>query len=52
MIFSLEPVFAAITSFILLNEKLPPSEIVGAMFILGGLILFNLIKSKSEIKTH
>lgn len=52
MIFSLEPVFAAISSFILLNEKLPPSEIVGAMFIIGGLILFNLIKSKSEIKTH
>lgn len=52
MIFSLEPVFAAISSFILLNEKLPPSEIVGAIFILGGLILFNLIKSKSEIKTH
>ena len=52
MIFSLEPVFAAITSFILLNEKLPPSEIGGAFIIIIGLILFNLIKSKSEIITH
>lgn len=52
MIFSLEPVFAAMTSFILLNEKLPPSEIVGALLIIGGLILFNLIKTEPEIVTH
>jgi drug/metabolite transporter (DMT)-like permease len=52
MIFSLEPVFAAMTSFILFNEKLPPSEVVGALIIISGLILFNLIKSKSEIITH
>ncbi len=52
MIFSLEPVFAAITSFVLLNEKLPSSEIVGALLIIIGLILFNLIKTKSEIVTH
>lgn len=52
MIFSLEPVFAAFTSFILLNEKLPPSEIAGALLIIVGLILFNLIKTKTEIITH
>ena len=52
MLFSLEPVFAAITSFILLNEKLPSSEIFGALLIISGLILFNLIKSKSETTTH
>jgi drug/metabolite transporter (DMT)-like permease len=48
MIFSLEPIFAAITGFILLNEQLSKVEIIGAIGIIVGLIYFNLIKNKVE----
>jgi drug/metabolite transporter (DMT)-like permease len=49
MIFSLEPVFAATTSFILLHESLNLLEIIGGMLILLGLIAFNFLNSKSGI---
>lgn len=49
MIFSLEPVFAATTSFILLNESLTLIEILGGIVILLGLIAFNFLDSKSGV---
>jgi drug/metabolite transporter (DMT)-like permease len=49
MIFSLEPIFAAITSFIILNEQLSKIEIIGAFGIIVGLVYFNLLKNQVEL---
>ena len=49
MIFSLEPIFAAITSFIILNEQLSKLEIIGGIGIIVGLLYFNLIKNNVEL---
>ncbi len=43
LIFAMEPVFAAITAFIMLGERLGPKALLGCFFILLGMIL-------SEIK--
>jgi len=42
LIYSLEPVFAALTAFIVLNEQLPPVAGIGAVFILFGIVLAEL----------
>lgn len=39
LIFSLEPVFAALTSFIFLGERMSPRGALGALLILGGVII-------------
>ncbi|NDF60862.1 MAG: EamA family transporter [Crocinitomicaceae bacterium] len=52
MIFSLEPVFAATTSFILLHESLTLIEILGGIVILLGLIAFNFLDSKSGVASN
>ncbi len=52
MIFSLEPVFTASTSFILLHESLTLIEILGGIVILLGLIAFNFLDSKSGIDSN
>jgi drug/metabolite transporter (DMT)-like permease len=39
LIFSLEPVFAALTSFIFLGERMGARGAMGAIFILGGVII-------------
>jgi drug/metabolite transporter (DMT)-like permease len=39
LIFSLEPVFAALTSFIFLGETMSPRGALGALLILGGVII-------------
>ncbi len=44
LIISLEPLFAALTAFVFLNEQLPAAAGVGAAMILAGIIL-------AEIKT-
>ena len=49
MIFSLETVFAATTSFIVLQESLSLLEIIGGIAIMLGLITYNLLNSKSGI---
>jgi len=46
LIFVLEPVFAALTSYVLLGEHLGARGTVGAMLILGG-ILFSELKGSS-----
>jgi drug/metabolite transporter (DMT)-like permease len=49
MILSLEPIFAATTSFIVFQESLSSLEIFGGLAIVLGLIIYNLLNSKSEI---
>lgn len=46
-LFSLEPIFSAIFSFIFLHEKLPAMGYLGAVFILAG--VFTAIDAKSTV---
>lgn len=46
MIFSLEPVFAAISSYFYIGEQLVKNEIIGAIIIISGLIYFNFLMNK------
>ncbi|HEU4697702.1 MAG TPA: DMT family transporter [Gemmatimonadales bacterium] len=39
LIFALEPVFAALTSFVVLGERLGPAQWLGALLILGAMLL-------------
>jgi drug/metabolite transporter (DMT)-like permease len=49
VIFSLEPIFAAIIAFIALNERISNFGFIGCIFIFGGLLATELIdKQKSE----
>jgi len=48
LIFALEPVFAAITSYVLLGERLGLRGTIGAMFILGGILVSELRGSAVE----
>jgi drug/metabolite transporter (DMT)-like permease len=42
LIFAMEPVFAAITAFIVLNERLGSKALIGCILILFGMILSEL----------
>lgn len=42
ILFTLEPVFAAITSYIVLHERLAPRALSGAVLILGAILLAEL----------
>ena len=42
LILTTEPVFAAITSFVVLHERLGARALVGAALILGGILLAEL----------
>ena len=46
IIFSLEPVFAAIFGYFIINEILNPKELIGASFILAGVIVHSILKNK------
>ncbi|MFF5396261.1 DMT family transporter [Peribacillus butanolivorans] len=53
LIFSMEPVFAAFSSFILIGEKLTSASIIGCVFIFLGMILAELpSKKKKSIATQ
>jgi drug/metabolite transporter (DMT)-like permease len=43
LVFSLEPVFASITSFLVLGERLAPRGFAGAALILGGILLVEIL---------
>jgi drug/metabolite transporter (DMT)-like permease len=43
IIFTLEPVFAVITSYIVIRERLNARSIVGASFVLGGILIAELL---------
>ncbi len=47
IIFSLEPVFAAIFGYFIIHEILNPKELTGATFILAGVIVHSIMKNKS-----
>lgn len=50
LIFAMEPVFAAITAFIVLNERLGSKALIGCILILFGMILSELKYSDFTIK--
>lgn len=50
IVFSLEPVFAAIFSFFFINEILNFKESAGALLILSGVIFHSIAKHKSKMK--
>jgi drug/metabolite transporter (DMT)-like permease len=43
IIFTLEPVVAVITSYLVIRERLSPRSIVGAAFVLCGILLAELL---------
>lgn len=50
VIFSLEPVFAAVFGFFILAEILNPKELLGAGIILIGVIVHSIVKARMERK--
>jgi drug/metabolite transporter (DMT)-like permease len=50
MIFSLEPLFAALTSYFYIGETFTFSEVIGAITIFSGLIIYSLTGKKEEIQ--
>jgi len=48
IIFSIEPIFAAIFAFFLLNEKISNFGLVGCVLIFAGLILSEVLSVKNE----
>ncbi|MCB2194752.1 MAG: DMT family transporter [Bacteroidetes bacterium] len=46
IIFSLESVFAALFGYFIINETLNPKELVGATFILSGVIIHSVLKNR------
>ncbi len=43
ILFTLEPVFAVITSYVVIGERLSARSILGAVFVLGGILLAELL---------
>ena len=43
IIFTLEPVVAVVTSYIVIGERLSPRSILGAFFVLGGILLAEML---------
>lgn len=53
LLFSLEPVFSAILAFIFLHETLSPQGYVGAVLVLGGVVIASVLsKAKPEQKAE
>lgn len=50
LIFALEPVFAWITSYVALGERLGPRAAIGAVLILGGVLMSELLGSAAVPK--
>jgi len=48
LVFSLEPVFAAVFGFLFLREILNLKELIGASLILGGVILHSILKNRLD----
>jgi drug/metabolite transporter (DMT)-like permease len=42
-LFTLEPVFAVITSFLLIAERMSKRSMLGAMFVLAGIFIAELL---------
>jgi len=48
IIFSLEPVFAAIFGYFIISEILNPRELIGAGLILTGVLVHSILKNKKQ----
>ncbi|PLX16955.1 MAG: hypothetical protein C0597_07580 [Marinilabiliales bacterium] len=46
IIFSLEPVFAALFGYFIIHETLNPKELIGAALILSGVVVHSVLKTK------
>ena len=44
LIFSLEPLFASVTNYLVLNEVFTTKEFIGAVIIFGGILLYSIPK--------
>ena len=44
LIFSLEPLFASVTNYFILNEVFTKKEFIGAVIIFGGILLYSIPK--------
>ena len=44
LIFSLEPLFASVTNYLVLNEVFTSKEFIGAVIIFGGIVLYSFPK--------
>lgn len=52
LLLTLEPVFAWLTSFLFLGERLGPRSLLGALLILGAILLIELLPSQSPLPDH
>lgn len=52
LLLTLEPVFAWLTSFLFLGERLSSRAMMGALLILGGILLTELAPSPTPISEH
>jgi drug/metabolite transporter (DMT)-like permease len=52
LIFTLEPVFAWLTSLLFLHERLGPRALFGAALILGGILVTELWPAPSPLSAH
>ena len=43
IIFTLEPVVAVVTSYVVIGERLSPRSLIGAAFVLSGILLAELL---------
>ena len=44
LIFSLEPLFASVTNYLVLNEVFTTKEFIGAVIIFGGIVMYSIPK--------
>ena len=49
LIFSLEPLFASVTNYLVLNEVFTTKEFIGAVIIFGGILLYSIPKKLFSI---
>lgn len=52
LVLTLEPVFAGITSFLFLGERLNTRSIAGALLILAGILLTELVPNAQPVTEH
>ncbi len=52
ILLTLEPVFAGLTSFVILHERLSPRSLWGAVLILAGIASIELLSAASPLSVH
>jgi len=52
ILLTLEPVFACLTSFLVLHEHLGRRSLLGAVLILAGIIVIELLSATAPVPTH